>query len=312
MTALALHLEAIYKRILNLPPVHVPEELRIVISELMATPVWASILASLERHVAETELEAWRLDIASTGTFAWPDDHPSTRAAVSWGLVKLLASSEKPVSIATLARELKVRSQAKDQDASRNVIELLIHPVFLFLSRVISDQADLLYDLDRFRLKVEWFLREDLYAAYSKNLRRGEFVYDSALRRFLFDRGYDFGGSSQQASPSGRVDVLVPGRTLGVVPIEVKLIKGSATIFPRALDQLRRYCDDYKSTVGCLVMVVMTEREIARDLQRDAAGREYVDRDNTRLYVYLVRGVPAVSSASRSKLATPLRLMADT
>ena len=311
MTALTSHLEAMYKRILNLPPVHVPGELRIVISELMATPVWASILAFLEQHVAETELEAWRVGIASTGAFAWPDEHPSTRAAISWELVKRLASSEKPVSIAALARELKVRSQARDQASSRNVIELLVHPVFLFLSRVISDQADLLYELDRFRSKVEWFLRDDLYAAYNGNPRRGEFVYDRALRWFLFDRGYDFGGS-QQASPSGRVDVLVPGRTLGLVPVEIKLIKGSAAVFPRALDQLRRYCDDYESAVGCLVMVVMTEREIARDLQRDAAGREYVDRDNTRLYVYFVRGVPAVSSASRSKLATPLRLTADT
>jgi hypothetical protein len=309
VSGLFAHIQNSYERILKIPPTLLPGELRILVRELMSMPVTASAIARLEREMPGFSVTDWCTTLGEEREFRWPREDTSARSLASWELIKYVAGSSNSHVVSTLARSLQVRTRPGTKDASAQVIELLLHPFFLFLMSELAAQGDLLSDINRFKQKVEWFTRDHLYANYRLNTRAGEAVYDRALREFLFDHGYDLEGG-QATSPSGRVDLLVSAPLLGVVPVEIKLLRNSPSVFEKALEQLRRYCDDHGATVGCLLVLSLTEREMRRELERDQLGREFVDLGSKRMYCFFIRAAPPVASASRSKLERPIDLSA--
>jgi hypothetical protein len=62
-------------------------------------------------------------------------------------------------------------------------------PLFDYLSERIGEDSSVLFLLERYVRRVEWFERERLHEAYAADTRQGEKVYDEDLRRFLFDQG---------------------------------------------------------------------------------------------------------------------------
>ena len=84
----------------------------------------------------------------------------------------------------------------------RDFAERILRPLFDYLDERVGEESSVLYALERYVRRVEWFDREDLYGRAMARPRKAEEVYDADLRRFLFAEGINM-PFSQAKSPSG-------------------------------------------------------------------------------------------------------------
>jgi len=69
------------------------------------------------------------------------------------------------------------------------LVARVIRPLFHFLDERVGDQGSVLFVLDRYGHRVEWFDRDEIhhrYGAAVDNGHLGEDVYDRDLQRVLF------------------------------------------------------------------------------------------------------------------------------
>ena len=141
-----------------------------------------------------------------------------------------------------------------------------MYPLIDFLKDKIDDTGSVLYCLERFKLKSEWFRRKELHHLYEEDMQRGEFVLDRELRAGLYDEGIDY-PFSQPSSPSGEVDVAALLETEDPIVLEIKVFdpgKGRGkSHLKQGFNQVLRYANDYNKSTGYLVIFNCTNRQLA-------------------------------------------------
>jgi hypothetical protein len=108
----------------------------------------------------------------------------------------------------------------------REFAERILRPLFDYLDERIGAESSVLYVLERYVRRVEWFDREDLYRRAMVDAQKVEEVYDADLRRFLFSEGINM-PFSQAKSASGLSDVLSELDTDDPLACEVKVFDGA-------------------------------------------------------------------------------------
>src|SRR5262249_47550525 len=108
----------------------------------------------------------------------------------------------------------------------RTATETVVEPLIEWLQEEIGKSSDVLYLLERYVRRVEWFERARLWQTYEAATRR-EDVYDRDLRAFLFDQGIDY-PFSQPRSASGEADVVAGTDSDDPLVCEVKLYDGES------------------------------------------------------------------------------------
>ena len=91
-----------------------------------------------------------------------------------------------------------------------------------FLHDRIDDGGNVLFLIERFKLKTEWFRRKELYLLYQEDTSVGEASLDQELRASLFDGGIDY-PFSQPSSPSGKADIIALLDSDDPLVLEVKV-----------------------------------------------------------------------------------------
>jgi hypothetical protein len=120
-----------------------------------------------------------------------------------------------------------------------------------FLLLNIKETNLVLFLLYRYKAKIEWFKRDELYALYCGNTQIGENLLDKNLRGFLFDQGIDYPFSTPQ-SASGRPDVIYGLDTENPLILEIKVFYGDIDRIKRGINQIYRYLQDYNQNIGYL------------------------------------------------------------
>ncbi len=133
----------------------------------------------------------------------------------------------------------------------------------------IHDQLDIvsyvLYILEKYKLRTEWFTAKDFYQQY-KNLEQNyEAFLEEDLRLFLFDQGIDYPFSTPQ-SASGRADVVSLINTEDPLVLEIKIWdseKGyKSNRLKEGFAQIVKYANDYHKNTGYLVVFNIDNIEI--------------------------------------------------
>lgn len=133
----------------------------------------------------------------------------------------------------------------------------VVEPIISYLQDRVNETGNVLYLLQRFKTRVEWFRREDLHAGYVTDTRHGEKRLDRALREFLFDGGIDF-PLSQPESPAGQADIVASLGSDDPLVLEVKVFdpgRGrNKSHIRQGFHQVLKYANDYNESVGYLVV----------------------------------------------------------
>jgi hypothetical protein len=270
-----------------------------------------AILTAAERVEPELNYEQWAKKLTDR-VLTWPVRTEEGKVTLIWTLMKHLAKDDEVDPQDWQMILFTFSSRFSEQP--RSITERLLAPLFDFLTERIGEDSNILYALERYVRRVEWFERETLFAEYTKQTRRGEEVYDRDLRKFLFSEGINM-PFSQAKSASGLSDVLTELDSDDPLVCEVKLFDADSNgkrSIAAGLNQVTQYAHDYGKTSAYLVIINLSGRalELTTDGEANTWPR-HIDLAGVRTYLIPVRALPPQASASKLGKASPVTVSHD-
>ena len=188
----------------------------------------------------------------------------------------------------------------------REFAERILRPLFDYLVERVGAESSILYVLERYVRRVEWFDRDDLYARAMQDTRKAEEVYDIDLRRFLFGEGINM-PFSQARSASGLSDVLTGLDTDDPLVCEVKIYdadnRGKRHL-ASGVNQALQYASDYGKQVAYLVIINLSGRPLTLPSEDDPkTWPPRITVAGIRVYLIAVRALPTASASKQGKPA---------
>lgn len=181
-------------------------------------------------------------------------------------------------------------------------VETFINPVVEFLHDRIDKSSSILYLLEKYKKRVEWFKRKELFGNYKSATKGYEQILEDDLRLFLFDQGIDYPFSTPK-SFSGRADLVGLIDTEEPLIAEIKIYdseKGyrKERIFS-GLSQAIKYANDYNKDCGYLIIFNIDSLEIIfkfKEEQKRFPPRIII---NNKTYYFIVINLHHDFTASR-------------
>jgi hypothetical protein len=287
-------------------------EVRLVTGWIEQQPALRAILAEAERAEPGLDRDSLITTLQRGGgglgrSFRWPSQTEQSRAALIWHLMKHVAAedldgTEGTRIVITLARP--VSGETNITSMWREFAERILRPLFDYLGERIGAESSVLYTLERYVRRVEWFEREDLHQRYLANRQNGEEVYDRDLRKFLFSEGINM-PFSQAKSASGLSDVLTGLDTGDPFIGEVKLFDADShgkRELATGVNQAAAYAQDWRKTTGYLIVINLSGRplELPTDGPKDT-WPPYLDLGGNRVYLVAVRALPTPTASKQGK-----------
>lgn len=278
------------------------EELKYFMQFLRSVPYLVGILEELECMHPDITFEEWQSTGLGWGQLSFPDSE-TKKAKVCYGcVIHCIEGKAQPWQIAINLN----RGSGQGLDARvRTFTEVFVDPLVDFLHERVDEGSSMLYLLEQYKHKVEWFRREALLAQYQADTIHGEANLDAHLREFLVDQGIEYPFSTP-LSPSGRTDILAGLHTPDPLVLEVKLFdpdKGYGKTYVRqGLTQVYKYAADYNKTVGYLVVYNLSDHDLVfQTTQDDKRWPPRVQVGNSTFFIIPIDVHPVERTASQQK-----------
>lgn len=305
---------AIRERLRKLMVAHhqdIAREIRYVADWIADQPALRAILTAAERVEPDLNFSAWNQNLLQR-RIEWPPSTGAGRASLIWQLLQHISEANR-VDPNDVTSPYVFAFGGNLSDATRELVERVISPLFDYLSEQVGLESNTLYVLERYVRRVEWFDRTELYDRYQANTGRGEEVYDTDLRQFLFSEGINM-PFSQTKSASGHSDVITDLDTDDPFIGEVKLfdaVNHDKRKLAGGLNQALQYALDWGKSTGYLIIVNLSGRPL--DLPSDGPPEirpPYLDVSGVRVYLLAVRALPTASASKLGK-ANPVTVSRD-
>jgi len=180
-------------------------------------------------------------------------------------------------------------------------------PLFECFCERIEDNSTMLYLLDRYRHRVEWFHKDRLYQSYTDNTTHGEDILTKDLQEYLHSQGIDYPFSTP-LSPSGRSDLIGLLESADPLVLEVKLFDLDRSYgkeyIRKGLTQAYRYALDYGKPIGYLLIYNLDKRDISFEKLEGETVKNITIGDKT-IYIIVVNVFNHHKSASQLKKPLP-------
>ena len=269
-----------------------------------------SLLTTIEAS-ASVDFEQWVADHSSARQVKFPGSEEG-RAKVCYGILKQCAGVQDGRQQWDLW--LYMFTSTGDLDSKfRDFTEAVVDPLVNFLHDQIDDGGNVLYLIERFKLKAEWFRRKELFSLYLENTSVGERNLDRELRASLFEGGVDY-PFSQPSSPSGEADIVALLGSDDPLVLEVKVFdpersKGKSNL-RQGFHQVVSYANDYNESLGYLVIFNCSDRKLV--ISPDEASEPEVPPRITyggkTFFIVSIDIHPDTVSASKEKPASRITI----
>lgn len=288
----------------------VTHEVRLVVDWINKQHAILAILTGTQHAEPDLDHDAFCTSVSSRGHNGWPSATEEGRTALIWTLMRRIADDDrmgKSGDHAALTYAYGFGGNSHNiNDQWRGFVEQILQPLFDYLSERIGAEASVLYVLERYVRRIEWFDREELFNRAQADPRNAEGIYDVDLRRFLFSEGFDM-PFSQAKSASGLSDIVSDLDTDDPLVCELKLFDGKdrgKRHIASGVHQALQYANDYAKHVAYLVVINISGRPL--NLPSDAATGmtwpPHIEIGGVRVHLIAVRARPMVSA---SKLGKP-------
>lgn len=255
---------------------HYETELQLFLQFLDNNAYLRTLVCTLERS-EEVELKEWKSTFSRRRRATFPPSQ-AARAKLCLGILRECAYD--PEGRVAFNWGVNFSYETNVNEIISDLNEAVLDPFVNYLEDRIDDISNVMYLLQRFKLKVEWFGQQDLYQVYLEDTTSGEANLDRTLREALFDGGVDF-PFSQPVSPSGRADVVNLDDAEDPLVLEVKVFdpdrgKGKSHL-RQGFHQVLRYANDYQQNVGYLVAFNCSYNQLVWPSE-DSPGGEFPPR----------------------------------
>lgn len=283
-------------------------EVRLTVDWINKHPALRAILAEAEAAESGLNFDAFQTNIESHGVFRWPNRTEEGRATLVWKLMQHMADQDRNGADGdrvVLEYAVSIAGSGNLNDNWREFAERILQPLFDHLTDRVGAESSILYVLERYVRRVEWFDRQELYDRALADPRKAEETYDTDLRRFLFSEGINM-PFSQAKSASGLSDVVSELDTDDPLVCEIKIFDGKSRgkrHLGSGVNQAIQYANDYGKQVAYLVVINLSGRPLTLPSEGDPkAWPSHVTIAGVRVYLITVRARP---TASASKLGKP-------
>ena len=284
-------------------------ELRYLLQFLDDNPYTRSLLAALDAS-ASLDFEEWSVEAESMRELQFPQSEEG-RAKACYGIIKRCVGNE--CSDNALGWAQLFSSESHFDSMLRDFTEVVVDPLVNYLHDQIDDAGNVLYLIERFKLKAEWFRRNELYALYQGGTSIGEARLDRELRANLFEGGIDY-PFSQPSSPSGKADVVALLGSDDPLVLEVKVFdpdrSKDKSHLRQGFHQVFRYSNDYNQSLGYLVIFNCSDKQlvIASEQESEAVFPPRITYGGKTFFVIPIDVHPDTVSASKEKPASRLTI----
>ena len=306
---LRVHLQERRNRLYKTGHVQYSTELRFFLQFLDGHSYTHSLLEVIEANES-VEFDKWAADQQDGRQVNFPDSEEG-RAKVCYGILKQCAIDPADQTWFQWAHMFSFEDSF---DAMLcDLTEEVVDPLVNYLHDRVDAVGNVLYLLERFKLKAEWFRRKELYQLYVDETSIGEASLDQELRESLFDGGVDY-PFSEPSSPSGKADIVASLDSDDPLVLEVKVFdpdrsKGKGHI-RQGFHQVLRYADDYNQSLGYLVVFNCSGRQLAFDSE-NTPEREFPPRVTHAGKTFFLISIdihPDRASASRERPESRVRI----
>jgi len=294
-----------YRRLIVAGYATLGQEIQLVAGWIGDQAALRGILEEAERAEPDLDFDTWEKDLTVSQIFRWASQTEAGRATLAWKLLRHIADNPADTARdAVLGYATRITRTSAVDDTARAFVQMVFSPLFDFLIERVSSQSSVLYVLERYLRRVEWFERGDLYRRYLADRQNGEAVYDLDLRKFLFSEGINM-PFSQARSASGLSDVLTDLDTDDPFIGEVKLFDADGhgkRELATGVNQATQYAQDWNKTTGYLVIINLSGRTL--ELPTDGpegAWPPYLDLGGVRVYLIAVRALPTPTASQQGK-----------
>ena len=279
------------------------DELKYFLQFLHENQYTRALLSALGAD-SSVDLDRWVDDVDQWGERQFPNTEVG-RAKLCYDFLRRFAKADNLSVQTKLGRSIS--SKSRFDEILRDIDLRIVKPLVNFIQDKIDDRGNILYLIERFKLKCEWFIRDDLHCIYERDPSKGERNLDRKLRAALFDGGIDY-PFSEPVSPSGKVDIVANLESDDPLVLEVKVFdpkqsKGKSRI-KQGFHQVLSYVHNYNQSVGYLVIFNCSDKQLV--VPSDPPSADYppqVIHGGKTFFVISIDVAPHGAPASKEKPA---------
>jgi hypothetical protein len=297
------------RRLVTVPWTSAGHEVHLTVTWLTAQPALHGLLAEAAQQEAGPDLQKFKEGFDYSTQFSWPTRTEAGRASLIWQLMQEIAEQDAQDPRAAGNTAPRYSGRSNYQDGWREFAQEVLQPLFDFLSEQVGTQSSILHTLERYRVRVEWFDREELYARFQADTRNGEEVYNLDLQRFLFLEG-DHTTHAKPRSASGEADLVGELGSDDALLCEGKVFDAGSRgkgYLAKGVHQIIKYAHDYGKSISYLVIYNTSNRLLQLPTQGPTGlWPPYVELSGVRVNFITVRALPPLHTASKAGKATPV------
>lgn len=302
------------RKLMTAPFSSAGHEVHLAVTWINSQPALRGLLEEAARAEPDLDRERFHTGLTRSGRFFWPSRTEEGRATLVWELMQDTAGKEADDPEVGMRVAMGYSRKSNLQDSWREFAEDILQPFFDFLSERVGTESSILHTLERYRTRIEWFDREELYARFEADRPNGEEVYNLDLQRFLFLEG-DHITHAKPRSASGEADLIgdLDGRDPLVCDGKIFDSKSRGKSYlVKGVHQVVKYAHDYGQHTAYLVIYNISDKLL--ELPTDGtpgAWPPYTELSGVRVYFIHVRVLPPTTTASKAGKATRVTLTHD-
>lgn len=289
-------------------------EVRLTVDWINRQPALRAVLAEADLVEPDLDFMGFEAGLPGGQRLSWTSRTEEGRAVLIWRLMQHIADDDRAGRGHDAIYPYSSEFEGNLNDQVHELARVVIAPLFDFLAERIAAESSVLYILERYVRRVEWFDRDKLYARFDADRRNGEEIFNLDLQRFLFLEG-DYVTYAKSRSASGEADVIGDLDTDDPLVCDGKVFDGGGrgrNYLAKGFNQIIQYAQDHQKNVAYLVIFNITGRplEFATD-GPPGASPPYIEMSGIRVYLVAVRALPPHTTASKLGKATPFTLTRD-
>lgn len=156
-------------------------------------------------------------------------------------------------------------SYGNSNETLTGIVENYLEPIFNVLHDKLDKSSSIIYLLEKYKKRTEWFTKKEISSQYQKAEKNYEQILEDDLRLFLFDQGVEYPFSTP-SSTSGRADIIGEIETDDPLVLEIKIFDREKNYgkdrIKEGFTQILKYANDYNKDVGYLVIYNMDKAEL--------------------------------------------------
>ena len=291
-----------FSRLRNAIQENFSTETKYLLDFIEKTPILRGVVQELEALHPDIDWQDWIKNHFNDRDFHFPDTETAA-AKVCYGIMRDCATGRhaamRYASIVTSERNINLSLQ--------EVTRVIFAPFIQYLLDRLNSSSNVIYLLEKYKRRIEWFHRNDMMQRIQTDTRQSEAVVDSDLREYLFDQGIDYPFSTP-SSTSGRADIVANIDGEDPLVVEVKLFdpqRGYDRGYIRkGFRQIYDYTADYNQPVGYLVIFNCSQQNlIVRTKSESRIWPPRIELDSKTFFIVTINlGEPPVSASKRKTL----------